>query len=203
MRLSTNAVQAGMAACGMLCLSVAYAADAPMLPPSSPDAGTADPMDTGNARSFGVKDMVAPQQPHRQLAMAYMENLARFTSMLVLEPGETQGVEPALARTVVAEMRRSFDQMRLHHRDQLRAMDTDTAALMLERAKRMDAQHAVISNQIEALGLETQGGVMNPARMSEHARKVLQGCDGMLEADGMPVMPMTQRNRRPKGHAAR
>src|SRR5450759_3798249 len=55
------------------------------------------------------------QEPHHVLAMAYQQNLAAFAKAL---HEQTAGVAPLnleFARAAVAEMRRSFDQMGLHH----------------------------------------------------------------------------------------
>lgn len=60
--------------------------------------------------------------PHHVLAMAYRENLITFTRALQQQVTGSKIVDRDMARPAVAEMRRSFDQMQLHHKAQMAMM---------------------------------------------------------------------------------
>lgn len=61
--------------------------------------------------------------PHHVLAMAYRDNLVTFTQALQGQVRQSKTVNPDLARPAVAEMRRSFDQMRQYHQTQMSMLD--------------------------------------------------------------------------------
>ncbi|MHB1069913.1 MAG: hypothetical protein ACYC1W_08625 [Gemmatimonadaceae bacterium] len=68
----------------------------------------------------GMSGMVS--QPHHVLAMAYRTNLETFARALHGPVTQSKTVDVDLARPAVAEMRRSFDQMRQHHQAQMTTM---------------------------------------------------------------------------------
>jgi len=82
--------------------------------------------------------------PHHTLAMAYGESLALFARAVHADASQSQAVNVALVRPATIEMRRSFDQMQVHHAAQManagtamRApMAADSAAGMTRSARR-------------------------------------------------------------------
>ncbi len=82
--------------------------------------------------------------PHHALAMAYGESLATFARALNADASQSQAVNVDLARPATIEMRRSFDQMTVHHQAQMANMSmamrmpmiADSAAGMSRPARR-------------------------------------------------------------------
>ncbi len=82
--------------------------------------------------------------PHHALAMAYGENLATFARAVNVDASRSNMVSTDLARPATAEMRRSLDQMKVHHQAQMSTvgttmrmpMTTDSAAAMTRPARR-------------------------------------------------------------------
>ncbi len=82
--------------------------------------------------------------PHHALAMAYGENLATFARAVNVDATRSNMVNLDLARPATTEMRRSFDQMKVHHQAQMSTVGTtmrmpmtgDSAAAMTRPARR-------------------------------------------------------------------
>jgi hypothetical protein len=82
--------------------------------------------------------------PHHALAMAYGENLATFARAVNIDARRANMVNLDLARPATSEMRRSFDQMKVHHQAQMSTVGTtmrmpmmhDSAAAMTRPARR-------------------------------------------------------------------
>jgi len=82
--------------------------------------------------------------PHHALAMAYGEALASFARAVNAEASKSQTVNVELARPATTEMRRSFEQMKVHHTAQMATsgmamrtpMTADSAAGMTRPARR-------------------------------------------------------------------
>jgi hypothetical protein len=92
----------------------------------------------------GMSGMMAG--PHHALAMAYGESLSAFARAANVDASRSNIVNLELARPATAEMRRSFDQMKVHHQAQMSTVGTtmrmpmtrDSAAGM-SRAGRPDS----------------------------------------------------------------
>ncbi len=82
--------------------------------------------------------------PHHTLAMAYGESLAAFARAVNADASQSQAVNVELARPATVEIRRSFDQMKVHHSAQMASggmsmrmpMTADSAAGMTRPARR-------------------------------------------------------------------
>ena len=86
-------------------------------------APSPDKMPQHQAGMKEMKDMSGMEsQPHHVLAMAYRANLETFARALLASSTKSKAVDVDLARPAVAEMRRSFDQMRQHHQAQMTTM---------------------------------------------------------------------------------
>lgn len=107
------------AAAGLfLLLSGAAATGLAQAPAPSPDKMPQH--QAGMKEMKGMSGMVS--QPHHVLAMAYRANLETFARALLASSTKSKAVDVDLARPAVAEMRRSFDQMRQHHQAQMTTM---------------------------------------------------------------------------------
>lgn len=65
--------------------------------------------------------------PHHALAMAYRESLATFARAVNADASTTHTVNVELAKPATVEMRRSFEQMKLHHSAHMAAMSAMSA----------------------------------------------------------------------------
>jgi hypothetical protein len=82
--------------------------------------------------------------PHHALAMAYGESLATFARVMNGDASRSQMVNVELAKPATIEMRRSFEQMKVHHTAQMGSMSAimqkplaaDSAAAMMRSARR-------------------------------------------------------------------
>ena len=90
-------------------------------------------------------------EPHAALAMAYGHNLATFGKTLHDQAKGTGPLDVGLARTAVAEIRRSFDQMEAHHAEHAKTMNTDMRARMATQMKDMDAHRVMLRDAVVAL----------------------------------------------------
>ena len=102
----------------ILLLSGATATVLAQAPAPSPDKMPQH--QAGMKEMKGMSGMVS--QPHHVLAMAYRLNLETFARALHGPVTQSKTVDVDLARPAVAEMRRSFDQMRQHHQAQMTTM---------------------------------------------------------------------------------
>ena len=107
-------------------------------------------------------------EPHHVLAMAYKDNLVSFAKALRQEAAKAKTVNLEFARTAVAEMKRSFDQMQEHHQDHMKTMDDKMKAQMADMMKQMDAHHSAIQEHLAALDKEVQTSAPDAKSISNH-----------------------------------
>jgi len=82
--------------------------------------------------------------PHIALAMAYGESLATFARVVNVEASRSPTINVELVRPATVEMRRSFEQMKMHHTAQMgtmsammqKPMSADSAAGMMRSSRR-------------------------------------------------------------------
>lgn len=117
--------------------------------------------------------------PHQVLAMAYRDNIATFGRALRGQLAASPTVNLDLARPTVAEMRRSFGQMKEHHQAQMMGMDNPKPA-MAEPMQHMEAHLTAVGEHLTALESELNAATPSPARASEHTAMILKECAGMF-----------------------
>jgi len=128
----------------------------------------------------GMMDMSAmKREPHHLLAMAYKDNLVNFAKALRQAAAEAKTVNSEFARSAVAEMKRSFDQMQQHHQDHIKAMAEQMKTHMADMMKQMDAHHAAIKDHLAALDKEVHTAAADSKSISGHVAEILKQCDGM------------------------
>jgi hypothetical protein len=134
-------------------------------------------------RQEGMKDMQGMSDmmegPHHVLAMAYMDNLATFARALGAQVTKSKTVNLDLARPAVAEMRRSFDQMKQHHQAQMTMMGDQTKPPMSEMMQQMETHLAALSEHLTALESEVNASTPDPKKVAEHTSEILKQCAGM------------------------
>ena len=125
----------------------------------------------------GMSDMMGG--PHHVLAMAFRDNLATFARALQGHAAHSKTVNLDLARPAVAEMRRSFDQMRQHHQEQMTMMGDSTKPAMSGTMQHMETHLTALSEHLTALESEVNASTPDPKRVSEHTTDILKHCAGM------------------------
>lgn len=121
--------------------------------------------------------------PHHVLAMAYRDNLATFARALRAQVSQSKTVNLDLARPAVAEMRRSFDQMKQHHQAQMTMMGDQTKPGMSGKMQQMETHVAALNEHLTALESEVNASTPDPKKVSEHTTEILKQCASM---SGMP-----------------
>ena len=137
--------------------------------------GMKDMKDMKGMHGAGMSGMMGG--PHHVLAMAYRDNIATFGRALRGQLASSPTVNLDLARPAVAEMRRSFDQMKEHHQAQM--MMDNTKPAMSEPMKHMEAHLSAVGEHLTALESELNAATPSPAKASEHTNMILKECGGM------------------------
>jgi cytochrome c556 len=122
--------------------------------------------------------------PHHVLAMAYRDNLVTFARALRAQVAQSKTVNLDLARPAVAEMRRSFDQMKQHHRAQMAMMGDQTKPAMSGTMQQMESHMTALGEHLTALESEVNSSTPDPKKVSEHATEILKQCADMSAMHG-------------------
>jgi hypothetical protein len=117
--------------------------------------------------------------PHHVLAMAYRDNLATFARALGGQVTLAKTVNLDLAGPAVAEMRRSFEQMRQHHQAQMTMMGGHMDSTMSGMMQRMETNLKALSEHLTALESEVNASTPDPKKVSEHTAEILKQCTAM------------------------
>ena len=132
--------------------------------------------------------------PHHALAMAYRDNLVTFTRAVQRQASGAKTIDLELARPAVTEMRRSFDQMQVHHQAQMSTMGGDMKTMnhdemkqstsaaktpMMAMMQQMDTHVTALKEHLAALETEVNASVPSPKSVSAHTAEILRHCAGM------------------------
>ena len=116
--------------------------------------------------------MMMTNEPHHVLAMAYHQNLARFAKALHEQTAQASSVNVEFARVAVAEMRRSFDQMKQHHQEHMQTMSAEMHTKMSAMMQQMETHQTELNNQLTALEQEVQSATPDAKKVSTLATSV-------------------------------
>ena len=141
----------------------------------------------------GMSGMMAG--PHAALAMAYRDNLVTFARTLRDQVNHSQAVNLDLARPAVAEMRRSYEQIRDHHQAQMKTMgdhmNTPMPDMtpkmqqqMPEMMARMESHFKMLNEHLTLLESELNAGTPGPKEVVAHTTEILQECAEMSAMAG-------------------
>lgn len=117
--------------------------------------------------------------PHHVLAMAYRDNLATFARALRAQANESKSVNLDLARPALAEMKRSFEQMKQHHQAQMAMMRGQPNPAMSGMMQQMETHLTALSGHLNALESEVNARTPDAKKVSEHATEILKECAAM------------------------
>ncbi len=136
--------------------------------------------------------MAAANEPHHLLAMAYHQNMAAFTKALHDQTASANSVNVVFARSAVAEMRRSFDQMKEHGQAHMQTMTTEMHTRMSGMMKQMETHHAELNTQLTALEQELKSGTPDAKKVTTLAASVQTHLTAMskMEASQSSKMKM-------------
>jgi phage shock protein A len=130
-------------------------------------------------KGHSAMSMEMAHEPHHVLAMAYHRNLATFAKALHEQTTGASSVNLEFARAAVAEMRRSFDQMKQHHQACMQAMSAEMQAKMKDKMQQMEPHHNQLNDQLTALEQEVQSPAPDSKKVSTLASNVLTHLDEM------------------------
>lgn len=119
------------------------------------------------------------QEPHHVLAMAYHQNLAAFAKALHEQTARTSSVNVEFARAAVAEMRRSFDQMKQHHHGHMQTMSAEMHTKMSGMMEQMETHQTELNTQLTSLEREVQSATPDAKKVSTLATSVHTHLDAM------------------------
>lgn len=114
---------------------------------------------------------------HHVLAMAYRDNMATFGRALQGQVTRSKTVDIDMARPAVAEMTRSFDQMKQHHNAHMTMMADQAkpaTPAKSEMMEKMETHLASLSEHLTALTSEVNTGTPDPRKVSEHTSEILK-----------------------------
>ena len=170
------------AAAGLLALLISGAATTSMAQAPTTTPAKMPQHQEGMKGMQGMSGMM--EGPHHVLAMAYRDNLATFARALRAQVTQSKTVNLDLARPAVAEMRRSFDQMKQHHQAQMTMMGDQPKPAMAGTMQQMETHLAALSEHLTALESEVNASTPDPKKVSEHTTEILKQCAGMSAMSG-------------------
>lgn len=132
-------------------------------------------------------------EPHHVLGMAYHHNMATFGKALQDQTVGASSVDVAFARTAVAEMRRSFEQMKVHHQGHMKTMSAAMNTKMSDAMRQMETHRTQLSAQLALLEREVESSTPDAKKVSTLATSVNTHLAAMakMKHDGMgTMMPM-------------
>ena len=112
------------------------------------------------------------EEPHHVLAMAYHQNLAVFAKALQQETASGKPVNLDFARSAVSEMRRSFDQMKLHHQDHMQTMSSEMHTKMKSMMQPMETHQTEMETQLKSLQQEVEVSAPDAKKLSTMAASI-------------------------------
>lgn len=98
--------------------------------------------------------MMMANEAHHVLAMAYNQNLATFAKTLHERTEHASSVNVEFVRAAGIEMRRSFDEMKLHHEAHVKTMSAEMHRKTSGMRKQMETQHTELIFLLDALAKE-------------------------------------------------
>lgn len=124
-----------------------------------------------------MKQMMA--NPHHMLAMAYHDNLMTFSHKLMQMAQQGETVPRDFARTAVAEMRRSADELDKHRAEAMRGMPAGLKDKHLDVHKRMDQHLVSVKGHIRDLEQLTKQERIPSQDVMKHLKAMMEECEGM------------------------
>jgi hypothetical protein len=116
--------------------------------------------------------------PHHMLAMAYHDNLMTFSHQLMKMAKQGETVPREFARTAVAEMRRSVDEIEKHHAEAMRSMQ-GMKEQPGDMRKKMEQHMASVKGHLRDLEELTKKDRIASQDVLKHLNAMMEECEGM------------------------
>jgi outer membrane murein-binding lipoprotein Lpp len=123
--------------------------------------------------------MMMANEPHHILAKAYHQNMAAFAKLLQEQTARANPVNVEFVRAAVAEMRRSFEQMKQHHQEHMQTMSAEMLTKMSGMMQQMETHRTDLNTQLTALEQEVQSATPDAKKVSTLAASVRTHLDAM------------------------
>ena len=117
--------------------------------------------------------------PHHVLAMAYHDNLMTFSHSLMKMAKQGDTVPRDFARTAVAEMRRSVDELEKHRADAMRSMPAAMKEQQGDMHQRMEKHLVSVKGHIRDLDELTKKDRIPSQEVLKHLNAMMAECTGM------------------------
>lgn len=135
------------------------------------------------------------REPHHVLGMAFHHNMATFGKALQEQTVGASSVEVAFARIAVTEMRRSFEQMKVHHQEHMKTMGAPMNTKMRDAMntrmsdamRQMETHRTHLNAQLALLEQEVASSTPDAKKVSTLATSVNTHLAAMakMNHDGM------------------
>lgn len=119
-------------------------------------------------------------EPHRVLAMAFMQNIETFTKALGDQAQGGTLLSADFARAAVAEIRRNFDEAKTHHQEHVRTLLPGRPSRMTGMVDR-DMRDSRLKDAIDVLDKDVQDYTLNSKRIAADCASVLKYLDEMAK----------------------
>ena len=127
---------------------------------------------TEGKREMSHDHMMMANEPHHVLAMAYHKSLATFAKALHEHTAQASSVNVTFTRAAVAEMRRSFDQMKQQHQEHMQTMSAEMHTKMSGMMQQMETHQSEMNTELTALEQEVQSATADVKKVSTLAASV-------------------------------
>lgn len=126
--------------------------------------------------------MKMANEPHHILAMAHHQNVLIFAQALRDQTHGASSVNVDFARDAVAEMRRSCDHMKKHHKAHTGTMTAEMRSSMGEMMQHMQTHHTELNTQLTKLEREVKTRIPDVAKVSSLAAGIHAQLGAMMES---------------------
>ncbi|MBC7844262.1 MAG: hypothetical protein H7099_18265 [Gemmatimonadaceae bacterium] len=161
-----------------MCAVVATASVHAQVRPTADSTKSPMPMAMAGAGASGMT-----MGPHQALAMAYGESLTSFARALSQDVTRSHAVNIELARPATTEMRRAYDQMKVHHSAQ-----TSSTAMPMTSSMTKDSGMARSATAPRSTAAMTRDSAMTRAGAT---RDSIMGRPSPMKRDSAMVKPTT------------
>ena len=123
-------------------------------------------------------------EPHRALAMAYMQNMGTFAKTLHDQAAANSPLDAQFARAAVAEIRRSLDEMETHHGEHMKMMSDQMRTQRASMMKSTEMHRAMLKDAVSALEKDVAADQIDSKQVAADSASLLKHLDEMSKMHG-------------------
>ena len=124
--------------------------------------------------------MDMPHGPQHVLAMAYCQNMATFSKALHDQAAVATSLDADFTTSAVAELRRSYDQMKQHHQAHMKMMSAEMQAQMSPMVQEMETHQTLLNDLLVSLELDAQSATPDPKKISDLTDRISSHLDAIM-----------------------